>query len=64
MIVMKFGGTSVEDEAAIERAAAIVFSRLEEKPVVVVSALAGVTENTACLPGHSNLYCALFFVRN
>ena len=44
MIVMKFGGTSVEDEAAIERAAAIVFSRLEEKPVVVVSALAGVTD--------------------
>ena len=44
MIVMKFGGTSVEDEVAIERAAAIVFSRLEEKPVVVVSALAGVTD--------------------
>ena len=44
MIVMKFGGTSVEDEAAIDRAAAIVLSRLEEKPVVVVSALAGVTD--------------------
>ena len=40
MIVMKFGGTSVEDAGAIERAAAIVKSRLPQKPVVVVSAMA------------------------
>jgi len=45
MIVMKFGGTSVEDEDAIERAAQIVLRRLHERPVVVVSALAGVTDS-------------------
>ena len=44
MIVMKFGGTSVEDAAAIERATAIVQSRRAEHPVVVVSALAKVTD--------------------
>ena len=37
MIVMKFGGTSVEDARAIERVAAIVKDRLPQKPVVVVS---------------------------
>ncbi|HXW90089.1 MAG TPA: lysine-sensitive aspartokinase 3 [Terriglobales bacterium] len=45
MIVMKFGGTSVEDGKAIERVAEIVGSRLEQKPVVVVSALAQVTDS-------------------
>ncbi|MFB3915409.1 MAG: lysine-sensitive aspartokinase 3 [Terriglobales bacterium] len=44
MIVMKFGGTSVEDAAAIDRAACIVRERLAEKPVVVVSAMAKVTD--------------------
>jgi aspartate kinase len=44
MIVMKFGGTSVQDAAAIDRAAAIVRGRLAEKPVVVVSALSKVTD--------------------
>jgi aspartate kinase len=44
MIVMKFGGTSVEDAKAIERAAAIVKGRLAQKPVVVVSAMAKVTD--------------------
>jgi aspartate kinase len=44
MIVMKFGGTSVEDAKAIERAAAIVKGRLSQKPVVVVSAMAKVTD--------------------
>lgn len=43
MIVVKFGGTSVGDAAAIERAAGIVTSRTARRPVVVVSALAGVT---------------------
>jgi aspartate kinase len=43
MIVAKFGGTSVGDAAAIERTAAIVRERLERRPVVVVSALAGTT---------------------
>jgi len=44
MIVMKFGGTSVEDAAAIERVAGIVRSRAADDPVVVVSALARVTD--------------------
>src|SRR3954471_12470538 len=44
MIVMKFGGTSVEDAAAIDRAAAIVRDRLPKSPVVVVSAMARVTD--------------------
>ena len=43
MIVVKFGGTSVGDAAAIERTAAIVKSRLPRKPIVVVSALGGTT---------------------
>ena len=44
MIVMKFGGTSVQDEEAIGRVISIVGSRLVEKPLVVVSALARVTK--------------------
>ena len=43
MIVVKFGGTSVGDAAAIERAAEIVRGRLARRPLVVVSALAGTT---------------------
>ena len=43
MIVLKFGGTSVADAAAIRRAAAIVESRRGRAPIVVVSALAGAT---------------------
>src|SRR5262252_3617466 len=44
MIVMKFGGTSVEDAKAIGRALAIVKKKLPQKPVVVVSAMAKVTD--------------------
>ncbi|MBS1850127.1 MAG: lysine-sensitive aspartokinase 3 [Acidobacteria bacterium] len=44
MIVMKFGGTSVQDAQAITRVAAIVKGRLAQKPVVVVSAMAKVTD--------------------
>ena len=44
MIVMKFGGTSVQDAQAIDRVAGIVRERLAEKPVVVVSALAKITD--------------------
>jgi aspartate kinase len=44
MIVMKFGGTSVQDAQAIDRIAGIVRERLPEKPVVVVSALAKITD--------------------
>ena len=44
MIVMKFGGTSVQDATAIRRVASIVASRLPEQPLVVVSAMGGVTD--------------------
>ncbi len=43
MIVMKFGGTSVESAAAIDRVAGIVRERLPRKPVVVVSAMGKTT---------------------
>src|SRR5215472_17541239 len=43
-IVMKFGGTSVGDAQAIGRVAEIVRARLPERPVVVVSAMARVTD--------------------
>ena len=43
MIVMKFGGTSVESAAAIERVAAIVKARAARRPVVVVSAMGKTT---------------------
>jgi len=44
MIVMKFGGTSVEDSVAIDRAAKIVAGRRDLLPVVVVSAMSKVTD--------------------
>lgn len=44
MIVMKFGGTSVQDASAINSAAEIVRGRVGRAPVVVVSAMARVTE--------------------
>jgi aspartate kinase len=45
-VVMKFGGTSVEDAVAINRTAKIVQGRLArgQRPVVVVSAMAKVTD--------------------
>jgi aspartate kinase len=43
MIVMKFGGTSVESAAAIARVAAIVKAREDRHPVVVVSAMGKTT---------------------
>lgn len=43
MIVMKFGGTSVGSAEAIRRSADIVRARLDAEPIVVVSALSGVT---------------------
>lgn len=66
-VVMKFGGTSVEDAAAIQRLISIVRSRLGARPVVVVSALARVTDQlleagNAGANGH--LGSALATVRN
>ncbi|HXG67379.1 MAG TPA: lysine-sensitive aspartokinase 3 [Blastocatellia bacterium] len=44
MIVMKFGGTSVQDAAAINKVVDIVSAKRERRPVVVVSAMARVTD--------------------
>jgi aspartate kinase len=49
MIVLKFGGTSLESAEAIERMEAIVRSRLARRPVLVVSALGKVTDNLLAL---------------
>src|SRR6204780_3115728 len=43
MVVMKFGGTSVEDAVAIDRSCGIVGGRVARKPFVIVSALGGAT---------------------
>src|SRR5262245_61317407 len=43
-IVMKFGGTSVEDAAAFERAAEIVSRERDRQAVVVVSAMSRFTD--------------------
>jgi aspartate kinase len=43
MIVMKFGGTSVEDATAISRLVSIVRSQLHRRPLVVVSAMGKTT---------------------
>lgn len=43
MIVMKFGGTSVEDANAIRNITEIVKREISRKPIVVVSACAGIT---------------------
>jgi aspartate kinase len=67
LVVMKFGGTSVEDAAAIRRLIGIVESRRNAQAVVVVSALAKVTDQLleagrAAASGH--LGSALATVRN
>jgi aspartate kinase len=49
MIVMKFGGTSVESAAAIERVASIVKERESRRPVVIVSAMGKTTNRLLAL---------------
>src|SRR6185369_1798055 len=44
-IVMKFGGTSVADAAAFDNVARIIAAELHSLPVVVVSAMSGVTDS-------------------
>jgi aspartate kinase len=44
MIVMKFGGSSLESASAIEQSASIVKEHLHRKPVVVVSAVGKTTD--------------------
>ncbi|MAT38599.1 MAG: lysine-sensitive aspartokinase 3 [Ectothiorhodospiraceae bacterium] len=49
MIVMKFGGTSVQDAASIRNVCKIIDSRKDKRPIVVLSACAGITnELVAC----------------
>ena len=43
-VVMKFSGSTVEDAAAIRRVSQLVNRRLRHRPVVIVSALAKVTD--------------------
>ena len=67
VVVMKFGGTSVEDAGAIKRLIEIVRRRDDVQPVVVVSALARVTDQLleagrSAAAGH--LGSALATVRN
>jgi aspartate kinase len=51
MIVMKFGGSSLESAAAIERVAAIVKERVARRPVVVVSAMGKTTNKLLAIAG-------------
>jgi aspartate kinase len=52
MVIMKFGGTSVEDASAIRRVSEIVRSRRKKNPVVVVSAMAKITDQLITM-GHN-----------
>src|SRR5262249_8918177 len=49
VIVLKFGGTSVADADAVRRTSSIVSTRLDRGPIVVVSALGGVTNSLIAL---------------
>ena len=53
MIVCKFGGTSVADAVAIDRAVQIVRDRMDRQPIVVVSALGGATNSLLELAKHA-----------
>src|SRR4051812_9889682 len=44
MIVAKFGGTSVGSVGQIDRAARVVESMLNSQPIVILSAMGGVTD--------------------
>ncbi len=44
LIIIKFGGTSVKDSEAIRNVAGIIRNRINQQPVVVSSALAGITD--------------------
>lgn len=49
MIVLKFGGTSVGNAAAIRRICQIIKSRLSKQPVIVTSAIGGITNKLVAL---------------
>ena len=61
MIVMKFGGSSLESATAIRQAASIVKDHLERRPVVVVSAIGKTTDgllDAAQFAARGNAYSA------
>ncbi len=53
MIVMKFGGTSVASDEAIQRVASIVKERVGRRPVVVVSAMGKTTDKLLDMAAHA-----------
>ncbi len=53
MIVMKFGGTSVESQEAIQRVTGIVQQHEKERPIVVVSAMGKTTNKLVGSSGRS-----------
>src|SRR5947207_156739 len=58
-IVMKFGGTSVADAAAFENVARIVALERAAAPVVVVSAMSGLTDSLLAATIESRVDVAL-----
>lgn len=54
---MKFGGTSVEDAAAIRRVVEIVSKKTDKKPLVVVSAMSGITSDLYKMAGLASSGC-------
>ncbi|MFQ3620864.1 MAG: lysine-sensitive aspartokinase 3, partial [Spirochaetales bacterium] len=44
MIVLKFGGTSVQNEQMIDRALDITLQRLPDAPILVASAMSKITD--------------------
>jgi aspartate kinase len=53
MLVMKFGGSSVEDAVSINRVSDIILSRIEQVPLVVVSATGKTTDELVALGQHA-----------
>jgi aspartate kinase len=65
MIVLKFGGTSVQDSRAMDQALDIVLPYLPQAPVMVSSAMAGITNELVALLGavtHQDAAAAEVFV--
>ena len=54
MIVMKFGGTSLANAERIKNVADIIKTRLNKKPIVVVSAVSKITDNLISLAKESS----------
>jgi aspartate kinase len=55
MIVMKFGGSSIESSEAVHRVCRIVKAHVKRRPVVVVSAAGKTTNALLAMAGHASL---------